>query len=97
MPDDRAQAPAAKVAGIARRHPCVGLAVAVVRDGEATFSGHGLADIARGTPVRGCSAVRCQPLPPALTCREPMMTSGSRRGRRALAGTAESDDGGGDA
>jgi len=36
MPDDRAQEPAARVAGIAHRHPCVGLAVAVVRDGEAS-------------------------------------------------------------
>ena len=58
MPDDRAQALAARVAGIAHRHPCVGLAVAVVRDGEAGFFGHGLADIASGTPVRDDTVFR---------------------------------------
>lgn len=40
------------VAGIANRRPCVGLAVGVVRDGALqSFAAHGLADVARGTPV----------------------------------------------
>jgi CubicO group peptidase (beta-lactamase class C family) len=39
-------------AAIASRHPTVGLAVGVVRDGRLRhFYGHGLADIASGTPV----------------------------------------------
>ena len=41
-----------RLAAIASRHPAVGLAVGVVRDGRlAFFYGHGLADIASGTPV----------------------------------------------
>ena len=42
----------ARVGAIRNRHPAVGLAVGVVRDGAlGRFSGHGLADIAAGTPV----------------------------------------------
>jgi CubicO group peptidase (beta-lactamase class C family) len=42
----------ARVGAILNRHPAVGLAVAVVRDGAPErFSGHGMADIASGTPV----------------------------------------------
>jgi CubicO group peptidase (beta-lactamase class C family) len=42
----------ARVDGILNRWPAVGLAVGVVRDGHLEFfSGHGLADIASGTPV----------------------------------------------
>jgi CubicO group peptidase (beta-lactamase class C family) len=40
------------VAAIASRHPAVGLAVGVVRDGHlSSFYGHGLADMAARTPV----------------------------------------------
>jgi CubicO group peptidase (beta-lactamase class C family) len=40
------------VAAICSRHPAVGLAVGLVRDGRLrAFCGHGLADIASGTPV----------------------------------------------
>ena len=42
----------ARVEEILNRHPAVGLAVGVVRDGSlAFFYGHGVADIASGTPV----------------------------------------------
>ena len=42
----------ARAGAIRNRHPAVGLAVGVVRDGTlACFSGQGLADIASGTPV----------------------------------------------
>ena len=42
----------ARVEEILNRHPAVGLAVGVVRDGSlAFFCGHGMADIASGTPV----------------------------------------------
>jgi CubicO group peptidase (beta-lactamase class C family) len=41
-----------RLAAICCRHPAVGLAVGVVRDGRlCSFHGHGLADIASGTPV----------------------------------------------
>jgi CubicO group peptidase (beta-lactamase class C family) len=41
-----------RLAGITSRHPAVGLAVGVVGDGRlSSFHGHGLADIAAGTPV----------------------------------------------
>ena len=41
-----------QIAGILNRWPAVGLAVGVVRNGHLEFfSGHGLADIASGTPV----------------------------------------------
>jgi CubicO group peptidase (beta-lactamase class C family) len=41
-----------RVDGILNRHPAVGLSVALVRDGSLEFfHGHGLADIASGTPV----------------------------------------------
>jgi len=41
-----------RLAEIASRHPAVGLAVGVVRDGHlSSFHGHGLADIASRTPV----------------------------------------------
>jgi CubicO group peptidase (beta-lactamase class C family) len=41
-----------RLAAICCRHPAVGLAVGVVRDGRlSSFHGHGLADIASGTPV----------------------------------------------
>ena len=46
-------------AAIASRHPAVGLAVGVVRDGRLTFfHGHGLADIASRTPVTEDTAFR---------------------------------------
>jgi CubicO group peptidase (beta-lactamase class C family) len=42
----------ARIDGILNRHPAVGLAVGVVRNGRLElFSGHGLADIASTTPV----------------------------------------------
>lgn len=42
----------ARVEEILNRHPAMGLAVGVVRDGSlAFFCGHGMADIASGTPV----------------------------------------------
>jgi CubicO group peptidase (beta-lactamase class C family) len=42
----------ARVRGILNRHPAVGLAVGVVRNGRLEFFyGHGLADIASNTPV----------------------------------------------
>lgn len=42
----------ARVSAILNRWPAVGLAVGVVRDGRlAFFDGHGLADIASGTPI----------------------------------------------
>src|SRR5215216_6327156 len=41
-----------RIDGILNRHPAVGLAVGVVRNGRLEFfSGHGLADIASNTPV----------------------------------------------
>ena len=42
----------ARIDEILNRHPAVGLAVGVVRNGRLElFSGHGLADIASNTPV----------------------------------------------
>src|SRR5262245_16779131 len=42
----------ARVNGILNRHPAVGLALGVVRDGRLTyFRGHGFADIASRTPI----------------------------------------------
>jgi CubicO group peptidase (beta-lactamase class C family) len=42
----------AEVNALLNRHPCVGLAVGVVRDGRLEyFRGHGLADVASATPV----------------------------------------------
>jgi CubicO group peptidase (beta-lactamase class C family) len=44
--------PDSMLAAIASRHPAVGLAIGVVRDGRlSSFHGHGLADIASRTPV----------------------------------------------
>jgi CubicO group peptidase (beta-lactamase class C family) len=44
----------AKVSEILNRHPAVGLAVGVVRNGSLEFfSGHGVADIASNTPITG--------------------------------------------
>ena len=41
-----------RLAAICCRHPAVGLAAGVVRDGRlSSFHGHGIADIASGTPV----------------------------------------------
>jgi CubicO group peptidase (beta-lactamase class C family) len=41
-----------RIDGILNRHPAVGLAVGVVRNGRLErFSGHGLADIAANTPI----------------------------------------------
>jgi CubicO group peptidase (beta-lactamase class C family) len=49
----------ARVKEILNRHPAVGLAVGVVRDGSlAFFYGHGVADIASGTPVTEDTAFR---------------------------------------
>jgi CubicO group peptidase (beta-lactamase class C family) len=43
---------AASIDGILNRHPAVGLAVGIVRDGALElFHGHGLADITAGTPI----------------------------------------------
>ena len=43
---------AARIGGILNRHPAVGLAVGVIRDGRLEFfHGHGFADIASGAPV----------------------------------------------
>jgi CubicO group peptidase (beta-lactamase class C family) len=47
------------VDGIASRHPTVGLAVGVIRDGRLSFfHGHGLAEIASRTPVTEDTAFR---------------------------------------
>lgn len=40
-----------RVTEILNRHPMVGLAVGVIADGEVSFYGHGLADLASKTPV----------------------------------------------
>jgi CubicO group peptidase (beta-lactamase class C family) len=40
-----------RIDGILNRHPAVGLAVGVVRDGSLEFYGHGVADIASNTPI----------------------------------------------
>ena len=51
-PPEEAVAAPGTLAAIASRHPAVGLAVGVVRDGRLRlFHGHGLADIASHTPV----------------------------------------------
>jgi len=51
--------PASVLAAIASRHPIVGLALGVVRDGRLChFHGHGLADIASRTPVTEDTAFR---------------------------------------
>ena len=42
----------ARIDGILNRHPAVGLAVGVIRDGSFEFSGRGFADIASGAPIR---------------------------------------------
>jgi CubicO group peptidase (beta-lactamase class C family) len=42
----------ARIAEVLNRHPAVGLAVGVVRDGRLDFfHGHGVADVASGTPI----------------------------------------------
>jgi CubicO group peptidase (beta-lactamase class C family) len=53
LPDEAAAAHLCSgLAAIACRHPAVGLAIGVVRDGRLeTFFAHGLADIASRTPV----------------------------------------------
>src|SRR6266508_2575110 len=49
----------ARVDGILNRHPAVGLAVGVVRNGSLEFFlGHGLADIASSSPVTGDTVFR---------------------------------------
>jgi CubicO group peptidase (beta-lactamase class C family) len=49
----------AKVAAILNRHPAVGLAVGVVSDGRLQFfHGHGVADIASGTPITEATVFR---------------------------------------
>jgi CubicO group peptidase (beta-lactamase class C family) len=49
----------ARVAAILNRHPAVGLAVGVVRDGRLQFfHGHGVADVASGTPVTEATVFR---------------------------------------
>lgn len=51
-PGQATAGPERGLAAIASRHPAVGLAVGVVRDGHLSFfHGHGLADIVSGTPV----------------------------------------------
>ncbi|HEU5325158.1 MAG TPA: serine hydrolase domain-containing protein [Candidatus Limnocylindria bacterium] len=56
------------VAAIAHRHPAVGLAVGVVSDGGlACFAGHGLADIASGTPVTKDTVFRIGSITKTLT------------------------------
>ena len=47
-----------EIGGILSRHPAVGLAVGVVRDGTFEFHGHGLADIASNTPVTADTVFR---------------------------------------
>jgi CubicO group peptidase (beta-lactamase class C family) len=49
----------ARVGEILNRHPAVGLAVGVVRDGSLEFfSGHGVADVASNTPVTEATVFR---------------------------------------
>ena len=51
--------PTARIQEILSRHPAVGLAVGVVRDGRlASFHGHGVADIASRTPITQDTAFR---------------------------------------
>jgi CubicO group peptidase (beta-lactamase class C family) len=49
----------ARVAAILNRHPAIGLAVGVVRDGRLQFfHGHGVADIASSTPITEATVFR---------------------------------------
>jgi CubicO group peptidase (beta-lactamase class C family) len=58
----------ARVEEILNRHPAVGLAVGVVRDGSlAFFYGHGMADIASGTPVTEDTVFRIGSLTKTVT------------------------------
>ena len=58
----------ARVEEILNRHPAVGLAVGVVRDGSlAFFYGHGVADIASGTPVTEDTVFRIGSLTKTIT------------------------------
>lgn len=58
----------ARVEEILNRHPAVGLAVGVVRDGSlAFFYGHGVADIASDTPVREDTVFRIGSLTKTFT------------------------------
>ena len=47
-----------RIDGILNRHPAVGLAVAVVRDGSLEFYGHGAADIVSNTPITADTVFR---------------------------------------
>jgi CubicO group peptidase (beta-lactamase class C family) len=58
-PADNAAGLHSTVAAILNRHPTVGLAVGVVRDGHLeSFHAHGLADIASGTPITADTGFR---------------------------------------
>jgi CubicO group peptidase (beta-lactamase class C family) len=57
-----------RVAEVLNRHPCVGLAVGVVRDGALQFfSGHGVADIPSRTPVTEDTVVRIASITKTMT------------------------------
>ena len=57
-----------RVAEILNRHPCVGLAVGVVRDGALQFfSGHGVEDIPAQTPVTEDTVVRIASITKTMT------------------------------
>ena len=68
MPDlDKGQLET-RVAELRNRHPCVGLAVGVVRDGALEFfSGHGVADIPSRTPVTEDTVVRIASITKTMT------------------------------
>jgi CubicO group peptidase (beta-lactamase class C family) len=58
----------ARINEILNRHPAVGLAVGVVRDGRlAFFSGHGLADIASHTPITEDTVFRIASITKTIT------------------------------
>jgi CubicO group peptidase (beta-lactamase class C family) len=58
----------ARISGILNRHPAVGLAVGVVRNGRLEFfHGHGLADIATRTPVTEDTVFRIGSITKTLT------------------------------
>ncbi|HEX6265081.1 MAG TPA: serine hydrolase domain-containing protein, partial [Actinomycetota bacterium] len=58
----------AKVNQILSRHPAVGLAVGIIRNGELqSFHGHGLADIASHTPITEDTVIRIGSLTKTFT------------------------------
>ena len=57
-----------KVSQILSRHPAVGLAVGIIRNGELqSFHGHGLADIASHTPITEDTVIRIGSLTKSFT------------------------------